>query len=323
MIIIKSDTNRELYRKRKQHVDEYEAKASQYAAEVKQFEEISKTYIDNLKLEIYQTIGVQFIEPFMSNLSLEIERASYGSDSMLIRFKYTPASRDNIYYKNGPAIYPKGVPFELSIFVGIRNYTENPDKETVVAPSLANIRNLTSEDYDILIKEIELFKRIDSLEWGDILERAKGPKRSDYVITPRPGNLDTSMYDTPILDNIVGKTKGRDLWVLVNVTRSNSFDRFASDVRYPNVTGYGWLQLIKSSPAFYIFHYIPDHIYSNFNTHTSTSSKGLQGTFTQSNIDSALKQEVKLKKLYISIPEDKPIYLSSSDLVAGNDPEQS
>lgn len=323
MIIIKSDSNRELYRKRKQHIDEYEAKASQYATEVKQFEEISKTYIDNLKLEIYQTIGVQFIEPFMSNLSLEIKRASYGSDSMLIRFKYTPASRDNIYYKNGPAIYPKGVPFDLSIFIGIRSYVENPDKETVVAPNLANIRDLTSEDYDILIKEIELFKRIDSLEWGDILERAKGPKRSDYVVTPHPGNLDTSMYDTPILDNIIGKTKGKDLWVLVNVTRSDSFDRYASDVKYPNVTGYGWLQLIKSSPAFYIFHYIPDNLYGRFSAHTSTSSKGLQGTFTQSNIDSALRQEVKLKKLYISIPEDKPIYLSSSDLVAGNDPEQS
>ena len=175
---------------------------------------------------------------------------------------------------------------------------------------MESVKYLAPDDYTMLMAEIALFQRIDSIDWISILSDAKSnvPKREDYVKTERPGYLNVSSYNEKIADAMVRQTKGEDLWVGVYVERSDSFSPHRSNAKDPELYQFGWLNLISETKANYVFHWISDRNYN-----------GLNSDIPSRVVKKALESSYKLKKQYIELSTDNKIHFMTSEDLCGED----
>lgn len=312
MRIIKSG-RRDIVKQRQQYIDEYDAKKAKYDSEVSEYNRAKENHIDNIKSEVVEAIGKDLLRPFADYLKITVDKPYYNNDNYYIKLEYYPNSETSVRY-NETRYHYRGVPFSVKITILTKSDGDVSTKELVTSPNLSGIDNLTPADYDTLIQEIQLFKRIDSINWEELLDRARrGVQREDYVKSPMPGSKNTSLYDTQIQDYDIARTLKGDNWLLVKVNRSETFNAYAAGTPCPQVEGYGWMKLIKSSPAYYHFYWLNEP--SDYDVR-NRAGRGHTGTYTISAVQRAMSpgNVCKLKKQYFSVPGDKPTYYSTYEL---------
>ena len=322
MKIIKNANKRDILRKRDAYLKDWQAKSDQYKKEVNEYQSVKDNYTELIKREVIDTIGINLLEPFSSGLEVKVSpsgarfHGTYTNEGEYrISITYTPDNRSSVSYTGTGSKYFKGVPFRVDIFVAER-YDGDYERELVSSPTMDDVRDLKPEDYDMLIKEVELFKKLNTIDWPSILTKAKeGPKREDYVKSENPGSADTSMFENELMDAYVNKTLGKDLWLNVFVRRPDSFNPDAENVNEPDVYRDGWMQLIKTSPAYYYFHWIRDGY--RYTGGRGYASVVMMGEVSKRSMEYALNETHKVKKAYFELPNrsnGKPLYLTSDEM---------
>lgn len=291
----------DISRRRNAYINKYNEQKSQRQKEVSEYKSAAAGYTDKIKEEIIQAIGNILLAPFGDLLNIIINK-DYHNDYR-ITFKYSgTSSRDDYDYR--------GVPFSLSIRISRDGDNEG---EAITAPSLEGTRTLSPEDYSILMAEIALFQRIDSMDWKMILSNAESnePKSSDYVKTEDPGYLDTTQFDIEYANAMIHETQDKDLWVGVYITREQSFNPNSSYAKESDVFSFGWIRLISESPVYYFFNWLPDQ----------GEYMGLQGKFAVDTVKYALRTQHKLKKQYFGLPKDTKVHFMTSEDLCGEELE--
>lgn len=302
---------RDILKKRAKYIEDYDAKRARYDEQQKAFQDARDNHLQNIREAVIESIGADLLKPFGDRIFVNVEH-DYGSPKdYKFSISYRPNDRPARRYSGSGNLYFHGVPFEVNIRVATNR--ESGNNELVTAPSLNGISNISAEDYEMLIHEIALFKRIDNIDWTDLIERAhKGVQVTDYITEPYPGSKDTSLFDTQLLDYDIARTQNSDNWLLVYVRRADSFD---SDPNAPfqEVHDYGWMKLVKSSPAYYYFYWLRE--YDGYAVRHGGGA-GLLGKYTQSRVNRAMGDWniCKLKKIYFSIPNNHTIYLTPDEL---------
>lgn len=309
MNIIKAG-RREIVKQRNAYVEDYTAKRTRYNEQQQAYRDAKNSHLSNIRDAIIEAIGPDLLKPFGDRIFISVDD-EWSGRKYRFTIRYSPESRDTKRY-NSTNLYFRGVPFEVRIRVLTNRQSGN--EELVTAPELSSISSISAEDYQMLIHEIALFKRIDNIDWTQLIDRAcKGVDISEYVTEPNPGSQDTSLFDTKLLDYDIARTQNSDNWLFVYVQRAESFDVYAEGTPCPEVHDYGWMKLVKSSPAYYYFYWLRE--YSTYDVRHGDGI-GVNGNYTLNNLEHATMSHnlCKLKKIYFSIPDNHPLYLTPDEL---------
>ena len=313
MKIVKSAGRRDILKQRQKYLDEYDIIRKQYDSEVQEYRTAKDNHIQSIINEVRSSIGESLLAPFGNDLTIRVESTYNGR--YYITLSYYPSNRPvKKYYSEGRHTF--GAPFNLTIQVLDVNTGDSSEskRELVTAPRLGDLSYLSPEDYNTIIQEIALFKKIDNIDWRLVLDRAaRGVSSEDYIKTKNPGPKSTSMFDDQLKDYDIARTKNSDSWLFVNVTRSETFDRYADNTPCPQVEGYGWMKLVKSSPAYYYFYWLNE---PNDYDAGRDFGYGIRGKYTMLSIErsSSPSNVCKLKKIYFHVPKDKALYLTPEEL---------
>lgn len=288
MRIIKSTRLRDIQKQRRDYVNKYNNQKAQHEAETIAYDAAAAGYEDKIKFEILQTIGYPALEPFSDNLDIRVNRR-YGSKDYYITISYS---------------HPR-VPFDINIYVS----TNGDDREVVHAPSLDSRGSIQPEDYDVLLSEIELFKRIDSIQWMTLFDNAREgkPKYEDYVKTEHPGTLNLRPYTSEFLSQAIQKTKNSDEWLLLYANRGYNFNEYRSNAKDPDVNRCGWFKLVKETSTAYQFHWLQD------NSYISGRSVGMRGMYSTEAVKNAESKIYKFKKEVFELPPKSGGNLNDKD----------
>lgn len=113
---------------------------------------------------------------------------------------------------NHPQSYSNGISWKLIVCKNSPNISSSSDS-ICKYPMLDNTELLSSNDYDILYKISKLFKKIDKMNWDEILSRLEnGLLQKPESISDRPVN-ETQKYDIQIITYYFDKILGKDLWI--------------------------------------------------------------------------------------------------------------
>ena len=174
-------------------------------------------------------------------------------------------------------------------------------KEVSIIPRI-NSDILDSDDYEELQATYNLFKKIDTIDWEEVINHINSgvPKREDYVTELSPGILHTEQFDSLIkaydLDRIIGK----DIWISVHINREESYDRWNSN--NAGVDSDGWIRLIAATEKFYVFNWL------------AKRNATRADLYTADQVRRAKELTYKLKKIYIT-PDTPTEYVTSDDLI--------
>lgn len=311
-----------LIKERKKYVDDYNARKSAHDAQVNQFQTASNNYSADMESFISAFLYQELAN--FPEAKLEVKKSSenrYTNESdYFIKFSYGSNKRADSKRYSGDYLHNveegryQGFNWSYVIFIrtetkSVYNYDRHDYDRTHTkilnkVPTI-NANILESEDLEILKKTYSLFAKIETIDWQSILDRINTgvPKESDFITTKDPGRLDTSEYDTAITDYNIARIIGKDIWIRVNITREESYDRWSSYSTNPGVDGVGWIKVSSATPKYYLFNWI----------------EGNGGSYRKQDVLKSLRKTIKMKKIYIK-PEMPIMYQSTEDLTVDDEP---
>lgn len=312
-----------LVRERNKYLADYDAKKKVYDEQENTFRTAYSGYADNMKKFISSFLAAEIEK--LPGIKIEVkDRYESRRDTVdyYITFKYADKSHTNengnnpyrhSNYEYGiDSGYYKGLNWSLTIFLKkVTKTDENGEKhEEIIVDKDPSIRAdfLNADDYERLLASYTLFKKIDTIDWQSIINQINEgvPKRSQYVTAPDPGYKDTSKWDESITNYNISRIIGKDIWIKVNISREESYDRYNSN--NAGVDGNGWIRVKSATDKFYIFNWI------------EARYRGNDDLFNESTVTSAARHTYKLKKIYIS-PVEPIEYVTTKELIEKPKPE--
>lgn len=317
MKFIFSSERSRILREKQKYVDSYHERADRYNSQKEAYTQAYTGYADAMRDYIITFLQDELAHFPGIDIKIKQEETRGLIPTYFIRMHYTSNKRREHgsdrrrrsydYTRDIDSGYYDGFGWNLSIFLKEVDTTEGTTKEVSIIPRI-NSDILDSDDYEELQATYNLFKKIDTINWEEIINNINAgvPKREDYVTELSPGILHTEQFDSLLkaydLDRIIGK----DIWISVHINREESYDRWNSN--NAGVDSDGWIRLIAATEKFYVFNWLAKRNASRFDL------------FTVDQVRRAKELTYKLKKIYIT-PSAPTEYVTSDDLIYEEVPE--
>lgn len=307
-----------LVRERSQYLENYNKNRSTYDEQLGKYNDAVTNYSSNMETFIKSFLSAELEK--LPDAKVLVKKAEINSSSDMYYVEITYKSEKvrsgttpyvyKEYYYDVDSGRKRGLSWKFTIY--LKDVRETDSEGNSVTHRVLNkvprinAEIMDSDDYQELQATYNLFTKIDTIDWESVINQINNsvPKKDSYVTIEDPGYKDTSKWDSAISAYNISRIIGKDLWIFVNITREESYDRWNSN--NAGVDGKGWIRIQSATDKFYVFNWLESR-----GNHSSS--------FRQNEIAAASRRVYKLKKIYIH-PIEPIEYASTEDLLESQKP---
>ena len=306
-----------LVRERSQYLEKYNKNKSAYDEQLGKYNDAVANYSSNMETFIKSFLSAELEKLPDAKVLVKEARVNSSSDMYYIEITYNSEKVRsgntsyvyNDYYHDVDSGRKRGLSWKFTIYLKDARETDSEGNSVThrvlnKVPRI-NAEILDSDDYQELQATYNLFSKIDTIDWESVINQINNsvPKKESYVTVEDPGYKDTSKWDTAISAYNISRIIGKDIWIFVNITREESYDRWNSN--NAGVDGKGWIRIQSATDKFYVFNWLESRYHDRL--------------FSQNEITGASRRVYKLKKIYIH-PIEPIEYASTEDLTESQKP---
>lgn len=305
-VTIKASGRSNILRERTKYVNDYNNRKQQYREQSEKFNSEYSGYVNRVTENVKELFKDNMAA--LPGLKLEVDKSLHNhAGAYTIVLWYDDPKQKNperVKSKTGYS-QKRGVSWKYFIYLeGTDTYKEDGSHEWVFQlrkePEFYG-QLLDSTDYPTLRATLDLFDKIETIDWEELLYRIYNevPKYKDYVTVADPGYLNTKPYDHQIDQYDLSRIIGKDIWIKVDIEREQSYDRWSDYSNSPGVDGVGWIKILSQTEKFYTFLWLSD----------GDKLRDIPVTsFALSRVNRAMQNSHKLKKIYFKVKRPLEYY---------------